>query len=146
MTYAQMLDIPFAYSSNGDGFMEHDFLTGQEREIGLDEFPSEQELATRYKQESGLTPRQEAILEQPYYSSQNTYPPRYYQRIAINRTVDAIARGQQRPFQPDFMVIHPEPPFLSPPRDACSARRPRPGIVPPSGHDTFSYSICVFSK
>lgn len=96
MTYAQMLDIPFAYSSNGDGFMEHDFLTGQEREIGLDEFPSEQELATRYKQESGLTPRQEIILEQPYYSSQNTYPPRYYQRIAINRTVDAIARGQQR--------------------------------------------------
>lgn len=96
MTYAQMLDIPFAYSSNGDGFMEHDFLTGQEREIGLDEFPSEQELATRYKQESGLTPRQESILEQPYYSSQNTYPPRYYQRIAINRTVDAIARGQQR--------------------------------------------------
>lgn len=96
MTYAQMLDIPFAYSSNGDGFMEHDFLTGQEREIGLDEFPSEQELATRYKQESSLTPRQEAILEQPYYSSQNTYPPRYYQRIAINRTVDAIARGQQR--------------------------------------------------
>ena len=96
MTYAQMLDIPFAYSSNGDDFMEHDFLTGQEREIGLDEFPSEQELATRYKQESGLTPRQETILEQPYYSSQNTYPPRYYQRIAINRTVDAIARGQQR--------------------------------------------------
>ena len=96
MTYAQMLDIPFAYSSNGDGFMEHDFLTGQEREIRLDEFPSEQELATRYKQESGLTPRQETILEQPYYSSQNTYPPRYYQRIAINRTVDAIARGQQR--------------------------------------------------
>lgn len=96
MTYAQMLDIPFAYSSNGDGFMEHDFLTGQEREIGLDEFPSEQELATRYKQESGLTPRQEIILEQPYYSSQNTYPPRYYQRIAINRTVDAIARGHQR--------------------------------------------------
>lgn len=96
MTYAQMLDIPFAYSSNGDGFMEHDFLTGQEREIGLDEFPSEQELAIRYKQESGLTPRQETILEQPYYSSQNTYPPRYYQRIAINRTVNAIARGQQR--------------------------------------------------
>lgn len=96
MTYAQMMDIPFAYSSNGDGFMEHDFLTGQEREIGLDEFPSELELDTRYKRESGLTPRQETILEQPYYSSQNTYPPRYYQRIAINRTVDAIARGQQR--------------------------------------------------
>mgnify|MGYP005790300371 FL=1 len=96
MAYAQMLDVPFAYSSNGDGFAEHDFLTGQERELGLDEFPTEQELITRYKQESGLTPSQETILEQPYYTSQNTYPPRYYQRIAINRTVDAIARGRQR--------------------------------------------------
>ena len=96
MTYAQMLDVPFAYSSNGDGFVEHDFLTGQEREFGLDEFPTEQELTAQYKQESGITPRQEAIREQPYYTSQNTYPPRYYQRIAINRTVDAIARGQQR--------------------------------------------------
>ena len=96
MTYAQMLDVPFAYSSNGDGFVEHDFLTGQEREFGLDEFPTEQELVARYKQESGLTPQQETVLEQPYYTSQNTYPPRYYQRNAINRTVDAIARGQQR--------------------------------------------------
>ena len=96
MTYAQMLDVPFAYSSNGDGFVEHDFLTGQEREFSLDGFPTEQELIARYKQESGLTPQQETILEQPYYTSQNTYPPRYYQRIAINRTVDAIARGQQR--------------------------------------------------
>ena len=96
MAYAQMLDVPFAYSSNGDGFAEHDFLSGQERELGLDEFPTEQELIVRYKQESGLTPSQETILEQPYYTSQNTYPPRYYQRIAINRTVDAIARGRQR--------------------------------------------------
>ena len=96
MTYARMLDVPFAYSSNGDGFVEHDFLTGQEREFGLDEFPTEQELVARYKQESDLTTKQEIILEQPYYTSQNTYPPRYYQRIAINRTVDAIARGQQR--------------------------------------------------
>lgn len=94
--YARMLDVPFAYSSNGDGFMEHDFLTGQERELGLDEFPTEEELAARYQRESGITPQQEAIREQPYYTSQNTYPPRYYQRIAINRTVDAIARGQQR--------------------------------------------------
>ena len=96
MTYAQMLDVPFAYSSNGDGFAEHDFLTGQEREFSLEEFPSEQELTARYKQESGITSRQETVLAQPYYTSQNTYPPRYYQRIAINRTVDAIARGQQR--------------------------------------------------
>lgn len=96
MTYAQMLDLPFAYSSNGDGFAEHDFLTGRERQFGMDEFPTEAELVARFKQESGMTPEQEAIIEQPYYSSQNTYPPRYYQRIAINRTVDAIARGQNR--------------------------------------------------
>lgn len=96
IAYARMLDLPFAYSSNGDGFAEHDFLTGQEREFGLDEFPTEQELIERYKKESGVTPQQEVVIEQPYYSSQNTYPPRYYQRIAINRTVDAIARGQQR--------------------------------------------------
>ncbi len=96
MTYAQMLDLPFAYSSNGDGFAEHDFLTGKERQFGLDEFPTEVELVARFKQESGMTPVQEAVIEQPYYSSQNTYPPRYYQRIAINRTVDAIARGQNR--------------------------------------------------
>lgn len=96
MTYAQMLDLPFAYSSNGDGFAEHDFLTGKECQFGLDEFPTEAELVARFKQESGMTPEQEAIIEQPYYSSQNTYPPRYYQRIAINRTVGAIAKGQNR--------------------------------------------------
>ena len=96
MTYAKMLDLPFAYSSNGDGFTEHDFLTGKERQLKIDEFPTEEELVSRFKEESGMTPTQEAVIEQPYYSSQNTYPPRYYQRIAINRTVDAIARGQNR--------------------------------------------------
>ena len=96
MDYAKMLDLPFAYSSNGDGFAEHDFLTGAERQFGMDEFPTEAELTERYKRESGLTPAQEAAMAQPYFSSQSTYPPRYYQRIAINRTVDAIARGQKR--------------------------------------------------
>ena len=100
MTYAKMLDLPFAYCSNGDGFAEHDFLTGKERQFNLDEFPTESELIARYKQESnqggGLTSAQEAMIEQSYYSSQTTYPPRYYQRIAINRTLDAVARGQQR--------------------------------------------------
>lgn len=96
MAYAQMLDLPFAYSSNGDGFAEHDFLTGKERQFALDEFPTEEELITRFKLESGMTQQQEEMVQQPYYSSQNTYPPRYYQRIAINRTVDAIARGQDR--------------------------------------------------
>ena len=94
--YAAMLDLPFAYSSNGDGFREHDFLTGQERDLGLDEFPTPEELIARYNQEKSVTPQQEQIRKQPYYSSQNTYPPRYYQRIAINRTVEAIANGQQR--------------------------------------------------
>ena len=75
-------------------------MTGKEREFDLDEFPTEQELIQRYKAGAnggaGLTPEQEKIIAQSYYSSQNTYPPRYYQRIAINRTVDAIARGQNR--------------------------------------------------
>ena len=96
MAYAQMLDIPFAFSSNGDGFAEHDFLTGKERQFGLDEFPTEEELIARYKVESALTPAQEIIIDQPYFSSQTTYSPRYYQRIAINRTLDAIAKGQDR--------------------------------------------------
>ena len=96
MAYAKMLDLPFAYSSNGDGFVEHDFLTGKERQLKMDEFPTEEELVARFQEESGMTPTQEVVIEQPYYSSQKTYPPRYYQRIAINRTVDAIARGQNR--------------------------------------------------
>lgn len=96
MAYAQMLDLPFAYSSNGDGFAEHDFLTGKERILQLNEFPSQAELIARYKQEASISTEQETLIEQPYYSSQTTYPPRYYQRIAINRTLDAIAKGQNR--------------------------------------------------
>ena len=100
ITYAQMLDVPFAYSSNGDGFREHDFLTGAERDIELADFPTPDELYARYKKGAnaghGLNSEEEAMIQQPYYSSQNTYPPRYYQRIAVNRTLDAIARGQDR--------------------------------------------------
>ncbi len=94
--YAKMLKLPFAYTSNGDGFVEHDFLTGTEREFPLDEFPTQEELIARFKAESSMTATQEAIIAQPYYTGQNTYPPRYYQRIAINRTLDAIAKGQNR--------------------------------------------------
>ena len=100
MDYAQMLDVPFAYSSNGDGFCEHDFLTGQERQLALDEFPSPETLIARFKrganEGSGLSDAEQAMIRQPYYSGMNVYPPRYYQRIAINRTLDAIARGQNR--------------------------------------------------
>ena len=100
MTYAEMLDVPFAYSSNGDGFFEHDFLTGKERELSLDEFPTEEELINRYKAESndgeGLSSQEEKIIEQTYFSSMNSYPPRYYQRVAVNRTVEQIASGKDR--------------------------------------------------
>ncbi|EXF27572.1 restriction endonuclease subunit R [Finegoldia magna ALB8] len=100
MEYAKMLDLPFAYSSNGDGFMEHDFLTGKERELSMSEFPTEEELIRRFKDEKnngmGITEQEEKIIEQPYYSSQSTYPPRYYQRIAINRTLEEISKGKDR--------------------------------------------------
>ena len=100
MTYAQMLDVPFAYSSNGDAFREHDFLMGTERDIAMEDFPTSDELYARFQKGAnggaGLTQAEEAIIGQPYYSSQSTYPPRYYQRVAVNRTLDAIARGQNR--------------------------------------------------
>lgn len=100
MTYAQMLDVPFAYSSNGDGFLEHDFLTGKERQISMNDFPTQEELSRRYQQTAnggqGLNEGETKLFDQPYYSSQTTYPPRYYQRNAVNRTLDAIARGQNR--------------------------------------------------
>lgn len=100
ITYAQMMDLPFAYSSNGDAFYEHNFLTGQEQQITLDKFPTQDELVARYYAElnggKGISDLEKKIVSQPYYSSQSTYPPRYYQRNAVNRTVEAIARGQQR--------------------------------------------------
>ena len=99
-TYAQMMDIKFAYSSNGDGFEEYDFLTGQERQISMDEFPTPEELLARYNAEvnggQGLSSNQIKVMSQPYYTSQNTYSPRYYQRNAVNKTLDAIAKGQDR--------------------------------------------------
>lgn len=100
ITYAQMQDIPFAYSSNGDGFQEHDLLTGLERTLSMDEFPTVEELTLRWETESnggeGFSTDEKKVIRQPYYSSQNTYDPRYYQRNAINRTVEAIAKGQER--------------------------------------------------
>lgn len=100
MTYALMQDIPFAYSSNGDGFQEHDFLTGKERTLSLDEFPTPEELTARWEKGAnggeGISDNEKKVIKQPYYSSQNTYDPRYYQRNAINRTVEAIAKGQDR--------------------------------------------------
>jgi type I restriction enzyme R subunit len=98
--YAKALDVPFAYSSNGDSFFEHDFLTGKEREISLEQFPTYDELISRYRTYANdgkpITEIEEVIINQPYYTSQNTFEPRYYQRVAINKTLNAIARGQDR--------------------------------------------------
>lgn len=100
MTYAQMLDVMFAYNSNGEGFAEHDFLTGKERTFAIDEFPTKEELTERYKREandgSGLNEQELSVIEQPFCTGQNIFPPRYYQRNAVNRTVGAIAKGQNR--------------------------------------------------
>lgn len=96
IAYAKTLDIPFAYSSNGKGFIEHDFLTGKESELKLSEFPSPEKLWQRLKTEKGYTDEQTKVVEQPYYFKIGDKTPRYYQRIAINKTVEAIAQGQQR--------------------------------------------------
>lgn len=94
--YAETLDIPFAYSSNGDGFLEHDFFTGKEREISMDEFPSPAELYERYKQANNLDESKQKIIETPYYSDGSGKTPRYYQEIAINRTIKSVSEGQDR--------------------------------------------------
>ena len=96
MEYAQILDLPFAYSSNGDGFLEHDFITNTERELALDEFPTPEELRKRWLNSKNFTAEQLIVVTQPFYSDPYTYEPRYYQRIAVNRTVEAIAKGQDR--------------------------------------------------
>ena len=99
LEYAEILDIPFAYSSNGDAFLEHDrtATTGTvTREIPLEQFPTPDELWTRYCRAKGYTANQESIATQDYHDDGSKKSPRYYQLIAINRTVDAIARGMNR--------------------------------------------------
>jgi len=99
LEYAEILDIPFAYSSNGDAFLEHDrtATTGTViRELALDQFPTPEELWTRFSKAKGYTSDQESIVVQDYYDDGTRRSPRYYQLIAINRTVEAIARGEGR--------------------------------------------------
>src|SRR3954451_20792134 len=98
LEYALTLDVPFAYSSNGDAFLEHDrtATTGTvTREIPLDQFPTPDELWARYCQAKGYTPEQRAVVTQDYYDYGTGKPPRYYQLTAVNRTVDAIDRGER---------------------------------------------------
>ncbi len=94
--YAEILDIRFVYSSNGDGFLEHDMKSGTERELTIEQLPSPEELWQRYIGGDHITPEQEELITEPYYYQPGDKTPRYYQRIAINRTIDAVARGQNR--------------------------------------------------
>ena len=95
--YAELLDVPFAYSSNGDAFFEHDRTKSVERELSLHEFPTPQELWRRYCRYKGIDdPEERRIYAQDYYPSPENKAPRYYQLTAINRTIEAIAKGQKR--------------------------------------------------
>ncbi|MEX0988174.1 MAG: DEAD/DEAH box helicase family protein [Bacteroidales bacterium] len=99
LDYGDILDIPFVYSSNGDGFVEQDRTKSDGeiiQEIGLDEFPSPQELWNRYAEAKGLDKEQEKLVKQPYHFEQGGRTLRYYQEIAVNRTIEAIAKGLDR--------------------------------------------------
>lgn len=95
LSYAEALDIPFVYSSNGGSFLEHDRIgTGTvESEITLDAFPNPAALYKRYCEQKAISPDIESALMQEYHPAT---PPRYFQRVAINRVVEAVARGQNR--------------------------------------------------
>ena len=100
LDYANTLDIPFVFSSNGDGFLFHDKTSNNENletEIALNDFPSPEELWNKYKIFKGFsTPEVNKIIEQDYYFDSSGRTPRYYQQIAINRTVEAVASGKDR--------------------------------------------------
>ncbi len=98
--YAQMMDVPFAFSSNGMGYQEYDFLTGKERYFSMDQFPMKEDLYARFISESnggaGLSDNQMKVIDQPFCTGQDIFPPRYYQRNAVNRTVNSVAQGKKR--------------------------------------------------
>ena len=95
--YAKKLDVRFVYTSNGDGFLFYDMKTGEQKTLSLEEFPSPDELYERqYKERIEAAKDLETVLNTPYYFGEESFTPRYYQRIAINRTVEAIASGQDR--------------------------------------------------
>lgn len=95
--YGEILDVPFVYSSNGAGFIEHDRITRVERELSLDEFPTREELFERLVNEKQLTSEVTKAITTPYYTDAfSNKTPRYYQQIAINRTIEAVANGQKR--------------------------------------------------
>lgn len=100
LNYAEILEIPFVFSSNGDAFLMHD-RTGNaqslEQELTLDHFPSPEDLWQRYCDWKGIvTEEAKATVEMPYYDDGTGRAPRYYQANAINKTIEAVAKGQQR--------------------------------------------------
>ncbi|MCI7798213.1 MAG: DEAD/DEAH box helicase family protein [Spirochaetia bacterium] len=119
ITYGIMMNVPFVYTSNGDSFFEHDFTTGLEKEFPLSEFPTADELMARWRgvnaekitevenrMEYAIDGNaklydvplcfEENLMNTPFYSGADCYPPRYYQRNAVNRTLEAIAKHQAR--------------------------------------------------
>ncbi len=96
LEYADILDIPFVYSSNGKGFIEHDRTSGIERELSLDEFPTPEALWNRFSNHKEFTDEQEQLYLQDYFYQLNYKTPRYYQRVAINRAIEAVAKDQKR--------------------------------------------------
>ena len=99
LAYAESLDVPFVFTSNGDGFLFHDnrVLSNQiETVLSLDEFPSPETLWQRYCEWKNITAIEKALITTPYYQESSNRSPRYYQINAINRTIDAVSKEQQR--------------------------------------------------
>lgn len=100
LEYAEILDIPFVFTSNGDSFLFHDktLSSGElEKEISLDDFPSPDDLWNKYlKNKEVDEPEVKKVIEQDYFADDSNTSPRYYQQIAINRTVEAVAKGRDR--------------------------------------------------
>lgn len=91
------LDVPFVFSSNGKKFrMFSRYLPEVEKDLEMNEFPTLEELKKLYQEGENYTPEQLDFINQPYYTNSDCFPPRYYQRIAINKTIEALARGQKR--------------------------------------------------
>jgi len=97
--YAEMLQVPFVFSSNGDGFLFHNTIATDgiiERELSLEEFPTAEDLWQSWSVHRGITGQQEKLITQDYYSDGSNKSPRYYQFLAINKTIEAIAQSQNR--------------------------------------------------
>ncbi|MBI2577465.1 MAG: DEAD/DEAH box helicase family protein [Candidatus Wildermuthbacteria bacterium] len=99
LAYAEALDIPFVYSSNGKDFLEHDRLAKKgkkEQELSLEAFPNPEALYSRYCKAKGIGENEELIIKQDYFQDPSGKEPRYFQQVAINRAVEAVAKDQKR--------------------------------------------------